>query len=61
MTDAFLRKTLNVPLSPDFVNYPDWFQSQSTFVNRIAIFEYDFVSIHGERNPYLLPPVISNS
>ena len=61
MADVFLRKTLNVPLGPKFVNYPDWFLCEGFFVNRIAIFDYNFVSIHGERDPYSLPPVVPKS
>ena len=61
MVDVFLRKTLNVPLGPKFVNYPDWFLCEGFFVNRIAIFDYNFVSIHGESDPYSLPSVVSKS
>ena len=51
MADLFLKKTLNASLGPDFVKHELWFLCQSTFVSRIAIFDYDFRSIHGASDP----------
>ena len=51
MTDLFLKKTLNARLGPDFVKHELWFLCQSTFVKRIAIFDYDFRSIHVASDP----------
>ena len=51
MADLFLKKTLNASLGPDFVKHKLWFLCRSTFINRIAIFDYDFRSIHGASDP----------
>ena len=51
MADLFLKKTLNARLGPDFVKYEFWFLCRSAFVNRIAIFDYDFRSIDGASDP----------
>ena len=57
MADLFQKKTLNVRLGPDFVKYKFWFLYRSAFVNRIAIFDYDFRSIHGASDPnYYVSP-----
>ena len=42
MADLFLKKTLNARLRCNFVKHELWFLCQSAFVNRIAIFDYDF-------------------
>ena len=51
MADLFLKKNLNASLGPDSVKKELWFLCQSTFVNKIAIFDYDFRSIHGTSDP----------
>ena len=57
MTDLFLKKTLNAKLGPNFVKHELWFLCRSAFVNRIAIFDYDFRSIHGASDPnYYVSP-----
>ena len=57
MADLFLKKTLNARLGPNFVKRELWFLCRSVFVNRIAIFDYDFRSIHGASDPnYYVPP-----
>ena len=57
MADLFLKKTLNARLGPNFVKYEFWFLCRSAFVNRIAIFDYDFRSIHGVSDPnYYVSP-----
>ena len=42
MADLLLKKTLNARFGPHFVKYEFWFLCRSAFVNRIAIFDYDF-------------------
>ena len=51
MADLFLKKTLNASPGPNFVKRELWFLCRSAFVNRIAIFDYDFRSIHGASDP----------
>ena len=57
MADLFLKKTLNARLRPDFVKYKFWFLCRSAFVNRIAIFDYNFRSFHSASDPnYYVSP-----
>ena len=51
MADLFLKKTLNARLGSDFVKYEPRFLCQSAFMNRIAIFDYDFRSVHADSDP----------
>ena len=57
MADLFLKKTLNARFGPDFVKYEFWFLCRSAFVNRIAIFDYNFRLIYGASDPnhYVTP------
>ena len=57
MADLFLKKTLNARLGPNLVKYEFGFLCRSAFVNRIAIFDHDFRSIHGTSDPnYYVSP-----
>ena len=62
MAYLFLKKTLNARLGPNFVKHKLWFLCRSAFVNRIAIFDYDFRSIHGASDPnhYVSPDYVGS-
>ena len=62
MADLFLKKTLNARFGPNFVKHALWFLCRSAFVNRIAIFDYDFRSIHGGSDPncYVSPGCVES-
>ena len=62
MADLFLKKTLNARLGPKFVKHELWFLCRSAFVNRIAIFDYNFRSIHGASDPnyYMSPDYVGS-